>query len=259
MTHRSSEGTRDNGTTSGLRRRRPARLLLAAAGLATLASVATVAGVSAVDCTTSTRYGWFCPGTGTGTGTGGTGPGGTAWPMPSWPMPGPGVPVAPVPKVTAPVPVPPVPVPAINVPAVATPVLPAAPQSVPDAARRLLELVNLERQSAGLGPLTARDDVTAVASAHSLRMALAGDIFHNRIYFSSATRKLLKTAFRGENVAYNSSIEVAHSRLMRSAGHRVNLLNRRFSVVGIAVVQAPDGRYFITEDFLQPTRPARRR
>ena len=229
-----------------------------------MASVATVAGASAVDCPTSTRYGWFCTGTGTGTGTSGTGTGwtgsgGTAWPMPSWPMPGAGVPVAPVPKVTAPVTVPPVTLPAVNVPAVVTPVLPAAPQSVPDAARRLLELVNLERQRAGLAPLAARADVTAVASAHSLRMALAGGIFHNRIYFSSATRKLLKSAFRGENVAYNSSIEAAHARLMRSAGHRANVLNRRFSVAGIAVVQAPDGRYFITEDFLQPTRPARRR
>jgi len=45
---------------------------------------------------------------------------------------------------------------------------------------------------------------------------------------------------------------------MNSPGHRANLLNPRFSVAGFAVVQAPDGRYFITEDFFQPARPARR-
>jgi len=49
-------------------------------------------------------------------------------------------------------------------------------------------------------------------------------------------------------------VESAHARLMNSRGHRANLLNPRFSVAGFAVVQAPDGRYFITENFLQPTR-----
>ncbi|MGH9281357.1 MAG: CAP domain-containing protein [Acidimicrobiales bacterium] len=153
--------------------------------------------------------------------------------------------------------VPPVTVPPAPPPPVASPPLPVVPQPVPDAARRLLELANLERQRAGLAPLRTRDDVTAIALAHSHRMALAGDIFHNRSYFSRAARRQLKSVFRGENVAYNGSVEVAHARLMRSPGHRANLLNRRFSVVGIAVVQASDGRYFITEDFLQPVRPPR--
>lgn len=251
MTHRSSQKNDAHGTTRGTRRPRPAGLLLAAAVLGTMACVATPGRATAADCPTGSRYWRFCPAPGTGTG--------VPQPMPYWPMPATGMPVVPAPQATTPVTVPPVTVPAVKVPAVTTPALPLVPQSVPGAARRLLELANLERQRAGLGALTARDDVTAIALAHSTRMALDGDIFHNRSYFSAATRRLLRTAYRGENVASNGSIEDAHARLMRSRGHRANILNRRFSVAGFAVVQAPDGQYFITEDFLRPMRPARRR
>lgn len=257
MTHSSYQDNDARATTKGKRRPGPARFLLAAAGLGIVAGVATPTSATAADCPTDPRSAWSCPGAWTGTGA-------TPQPMPTWPMPGAGASVTPAPRATAPVTVPPVTIPSVTVPPVkappvTTPARLLAPRSVPDAARRLLELANLERQRAGLRALTARDDVTALASAHSTRMALSGDIFHNSIYFSSTTRQRLKTAFRGENVAYNASIDNAHARLMRSPSHRANLLNRRFSVVGFAVVQAPDGRYFITENFLQPARPARRR
>lgn len=129
---------------------------------------------------------------------------------------------------------------------------PAAPHSVPEAARRLLDLVNGERAKAGLGLLNSRDDVVAIALAHSQRMVAAGNIFHNDDYFSATVQKLLNTKARGENVAQNSSVDDTHTRLMNSPGHRANILDPRFSVVGFAVVQASDGRYYTTQDFLQP-------
>ena len=255
MTHSTSQDNEARATARGRRRPGPAQFLLAAAGLGMLAGVAIPASATAAECPTDPRLAWYCRGAGTGA---------TPQPMPYWPMPGAGVPGVPAPQATAPVTIPPITVPPVTVPpvmvlSVATAAGPLVPQAVPDSARRLLELANLERQRAGLRALTARDDVTALASAHSTRMALSGDIFHNGIYFSPTTRKRLRSAFRGENVAYNASIDNAHARLMRSPRHRANLLNRRFSVVGFAVVQAPDGRYFITEDFLQPAHPARRR
>ena len=144
---------------------------------------------------------------------------------------------------------PPVTLPPVTVPPVLNP---TSPVSVPDAAQHLLDLINGERQRAGLGALTSRDDVVAIALEHSLEMAQKGDIFHSTSYFGSAVRNLLNAAVRGENVAYNGDIDTAHARLMASAGHRANILDARFSVVGIAVVKAPDGRFFITQDFLQP-------
>lgn len=157
-------------------------------------------------------------------------------------------PPAPTTTTTAP---PVVALPPVTVPPVVAP--PAAPAvSVADGARRLMDLANAERAKAGLGALAWRDDVAAIALAHSERMAAAGDIFHSDTFFGATVKNLLNVVARGENVAYNGSIENAHSRLMASSGHRANILDPRFSVVGIGVVRHADGRYFITQDFIQP-------
>lgn len=145
------------------------------------------------------------------------------------------------------------PAPTLTVPALPpSPPAPTAPRSVPEAAQRLLDLANGDRAKAGLGPLASRGDVTAIALEHSYRMVAAGNLFHNDSYFSDAVKRLLNSQARGENVAQNSSVDDTHTRLMNSPGHRANILDPRFSVVGFAVVQAPDGRYYTTQNFLQP-------
>ncbi|HUP69690.1 MAG TPA: CAP domain-containing protein [Acidimicrobiales bacterium] len=132
------------------------------------------------------------------------------------------------------------------------PPAPAAPRTAPEAAQRLLDLVNGERAKAGLGRLTSRDDVVTIALAHSQRMVAAGTIFHNDSYFTDSVRRQLNSQARGENVAQNTSVDDTHVRLMNSPGHRANILDPRFTVAGFAVVQATDGRYFTTQNFLQP-------
>jgi uncharacterized protein YkwD len=162
------------------------------------------------------------------------------------------------PTTTAPiVSLPPVTLPPVTVPPVTIPPPPPAPVNSVDAARRLLDLTNAERQRAGLGALTPRDDLTAIAVAHSERMAQTGDIFHSTSFMSAAVKSLLNAGVRGENVAYNSDIDTAHARLMASAGHRANILDSRFSVAGFGVVRHGDGRWFITENFIQPLGAAR--
>ena len=150
-----------------------------------------------------------------------------------------------------------VPVPAVAPPAALPPVtVPPAPifRDDPEAARRLLELANADRGRAGLAPLSARADITALALAHSQRMARAGGIFHNDAFFSAATRTALGAKARGETVALNSNLDDAHRRLMTSPVHRANLLDTRFSVVGFAVVRDVAGTYFVTQDFIEPAR-----
>ncbi|MGI8686762.1 MAG: CAP domain-containing protein [Acidimicrobiales bacterium] len=138
-------------------------------------------------------------------------------------------------------------------PIVLPPVLgPTTTQVVPSAAQRLLDLANAEREKVGLLRLTSRDDIVAIAVAHSQEMARKGDIFHSTSFFASAVKSLLNAAVRGENVAYNGDVDNTHTRLMASAGHRANILDPRFAAVGIGVVQAPDGRYFVTQNFIQP-------
>lgn len=160
-------------------------------------------------------------------------------------------PVTSPPATTPPTTSPPITLPPVTLPPVTLPPLPATPVNVPDAAQRLLDLANGERQRAGVGPLAMRGDIVSIALSHSETMAKAGDIFHSTSFFTSAVKRLLGASASGENVAYNGSIEDAHNRLMNSAGHRANILDGRFNTAGFAVVRVPDGRYFITEDFIQ--------
>jgi hypothetical protein len=58
----------------------------------------------------------------------------------------------------------------------------------------------------------------------------------------------LKIDRAGENIAYASDAAVANDALMRSPPHRVNLLDRRFNVAGIAAIWSK-GRLYVVQDF----------
>src|SRR5687767_9774795 len=103
------------------------------------------------------------------------------------------------------------------------------------AVDRILALVNDERRAHGLPQLALRAAVTAVSRPHSEAMAAKGTIWHNDAYFTDAVKKQLHARLLGENVARNTDIDDAHRRLMNSPGHRANILDRRFTVVGMAV------------------------
>lgn len=120
-----------------------------------------------------------------------------------------------------------------------------------EAAARLLVLLNVERDRAGLTRFTARGDVAEIASAWSAAMARAGQLSHNDAYFTEGTRRRLRARLLGENVARNADVDAAHRALMASPGHRANILNGRFTVVGLGA-QLREGSWWLTEDFLQP-------
>lgn len=124
-----------------------------------------------------------------------------------------------------------------------------------EAETHLLDLVNGERRRRNLPLLAGRGDVIEIARGWSTVMAGDGRLRHNDDYFRSSTRSRLKARLLGENVAYAPSVEEAHRRLMASDGHRRNILNARFSIVGIGTVFQND-RWWITQDFLQPRHPA---
>jgi uncharacterized protein YkwD len=139
---------------------------------------------------------------------------------------------------------------------------PPNPSDVPDAANddpagaaTLVALVNRDRAAAGLAPVTPRSDVSDIAQAHSRAMAKARAIWHNDDYFTDTTRRALNAKALGENVSFNQSVADAHDQFMQSPGHRANILDPRFSVVGFAITRASDGTNFITEDFMTPGAP----
>jgi uncharacterized protein YkwD len=149
-------------------------------------------------------------------------------------------------EATVPAPVPPTTAP----PAPTPPPTPAQPTSAA-AQARLAELVNSERTSRGLGRVQVRADVTAIAGRWSDSMARAAELSHDDAYFTGTSHRDLGAGVLGENVARAPDIDVAHAALMASEHHRDNILDARFSVIGIGATFV-DGTWWITEDFLQP-------
>lgn len=121
----------------------------------------------------------------------------------------------------------------------------------PAAAARLLELVNRARVEAGAPPLGARADVADIAQAWSGELARRGALAHNDDYFSRSTRTRLRAKALGENVARAGDVEAAHRALMASPGHRANILDARFRIVGIGAVLR-SGTWWFTQDFVEP-------
>ena len=109
-----------------------------------------------------------------------------------------------------------------------------------DLEAEMLSLVNQERVKAGLAPLKADPELAEVATSHSRDMFARG-------YFSHVTPEgrtmadRIKTAgvpFRtaGENLALGPTLEICHEGLMKSPGHRANILQTSFGRLGIGIL-----------------------
>jgi uncharacterized protein YkwD len=145
---------------------------------------------------------------------------------------------------------PPATVPPPPAPVASTPAKPAAGVDSAGAAQ-LLDLVNQARTQAGVGPLIMRDDIVSIAVGHSQDMARQQLLFHNDNYFTSGVRSSLGAGALGENVDMNYNIPAVHAAFMASPHHLANIVDSRFTAVGIGVVIDSSGAYWVTEDFAQ--------
>jgi hypothetical protein len=112
----------------------------------------------------------------------------------------------------------------------------------------LISLINQARSRAGLAPLTPDGTLNSIAQAHSARMASQGSLFHNPSYPGSAGEWIAW----GENVGTGADVNLVHQMFMGSSKHRQNILNGRFTIVGVGVTPWSGG-IMVVEDFL--TRP----
>lgn len=128
-----------------------------------------------------------------------------------------------------------------------------------EAEKRLLALMNRDRQAAGLPALLWDDRVTAVARAHSEDMRKTKIVAHISPTTGSAADRVraanIKTAVVLENVARAYGVGEAHAGLMNSPGHRANVLAAAATHVGIGVVLGDEvsGRreMFLTQVFIR--------
>ena len=113
----------------------------------------------------------------------------------------------------------------------------------------MLELVNRERAKTGAQPLAFNANLNESADAHSDWM-ISADVFdHTGLSGSSPHQRMVKAGYSftgswtsGENIAWASlrgptglqdEVELLHTNLMNSPGHKANILNSKYQEIGI--------------------------
>jgi uncharacterized protein YkwD len=118
--------------------------------------------------------------------------------------------------------------------------------------QQLFDLVNREREKAGLAKLEWSDRLANAALYHSRQMSEHQDLSHQFAGEPPVQERVGVTGLRfnsvAENVAEAPDVETAHRGLMQSPGHRANILHQDYNAVGIAIVEHGH-QLFVTQDF----------
>ena len=123
----------------------------------------------------------------------------------------------------------------------------------PDLEAEMLRLVNTERIAAGLGALAAAPELTEVARSHSADMFARGYFAHDtpegRDPFDRIRAADVRFLTAGENLALARTVQIAHTGLMNSPGHRANILRPEFGRVGIGIMDGGMRGVMVTQNF----------
>lgn len=111
--------------------------------------------------------------------------------------------------------------------------------------QKMLGLVNAERVKNGLSPLSVNMKLTGIARLKARDMINNNYFSHTSPTYGSPFDMMRQSGISyrtaGENLAGASTVNIAHTNLMNSPGHRANILNGSFKWVGIGIVDG--GRY----------------
>jgi uncharacterized protein YkwD len=125
--------------------------------------------------------------------------------------------------------------------------------------KELFVLLNKERVQRDLPPLDPDPELATVARAHSADMIENKFFEHTSPNNGTVQDRIFKAKLAagatGENIAKNMTVALAHVALMKSPGHRANILSPDFDHVGIGIVSHPDGSIMITQDFRKAMDP----
>ncbi|MGB0680970.1 MAG: CAP domain-containing protein, partial [Polyangiales bacterium] len=122
----------------------------------------------------------------------------------------------------------------------------ASMQSAADVAQGLGTMLNQTRKERGLQVLRQHPRLAVVAKDHSLDMVRSGFIGHGSPTTGSAADRVERTGLRSglvlENIGRGYDAWQIHRGLMRSPGHRANILNPDVTHFGIGVVERQEGK-----------------
>lgn len=117
---------------------------------------------------------------------------------------------------------------------------------------KMLQLINLERTKRGIEKLTINNFLTKAARNHAKDMLVRGYFSHYTPEGISPFDRLENLSIpysnAAENLAFAPDVNLAVSGLMKSEGHRNNILSPSFHNVGIGVIDAGIyGKMFVQE------------
>jgi uncharacterized protein YkwD len=122
-----------------------------------------------------------------------------------------------------------------------------------DLEAEMLQLVNRERIANNLPPLEADPELTEVARRHSADMFARGYFAHNTPEGKDPFQRMRESnvSFRiaGENLALAPTLQIAHTGLMNSPGHRANILRSQFGRVGIGILDGGRRGLMVSQEF----------
>jgi hypothetical protein len=140
--------------------------------------------------------------------------------------------------------------------------------------RMMLDLINAERLRAGVSPLRLEQRLNDSAEDHSAWILAVDTFSHTGANGSSPAARMLDAGFKfqgswssGENIAWQSErgpdgiaddVAQLHASLMNSPGHRANILNPKFELVGIGVEHGDLKGYdavVVTQNFARTSAP----
>lgn len=120
-------------------------------------------------------------------------------------------------------------------------------------AERVVDLVNQERAKVGLAPLSVSRPAASAALVRSKE--IEGTFSHTRPNGSSFSTALTEQGVNyrsaGENIAWGQKTpEQVMNAWMNSAGHRANILNAKFTAIGVGCYRNAAGVYYWTQLFI---------
>jgi uncharacterized protein YkwD len=119
----------------------------------------------------------------------------------------------------------------------------------------VVRLTNAERAKGGCGPLKHDAQLRAAAFGHSQEMAKRNRMDHTSQDGRSFTDRIKAAGFTGgsawaENIAFGQPSPAAVVQdWMKSSGHRANIMNCRFNLIGVGAAKSSQGLIYWTQDF----------
>lgn len=118
---------------------------------------------------------------------------------------------------------------------------------------QMVNFVNKERNFVGLNDLKFDPKLTEIARTQSSDMFIRGYFAHYSPEGENVADRAEKIGYSflviGENLAYAPTLQLAHSGLMNSAGHRANILSTDFNKIGIGIMDGKEYGLMITQVF----------